>query len=69
MSKTVYSLYLAMNVELLLSLASLQNEHYVLTVCIFYSEYYVSKTIYSLYLAMSVELLLSLARFKYVVSS
>ena len=28
MSKTVYSLYLAMGVELLLPLASLQNEHH-----------------------------------------
>ena len=42
MSKTVYSLYLAMSIELLPSLASLQNEHYVVTVCTFYSEQYVS---------------------------
>ena len=36
--KTVYSLSLAMGVELLLSLASLQNEHHEVTVCTFYSE-------------------------------
>ena len=38
MSKTVYSLSLAMGVELLLSLVSLQNEHHEVTVCTFYSE-------------------------------